>query len=113
MNTVISFSTRDSMLNSLNVTNVGLHSGDCGLSGVDNEIISANYSRVNCDFGVSVNGVRSLASDVVFKMSGGDSIIYVSYWSGNVFLLAQEIDIVTYSADGDFTLASTTTVISI
>lgn len=102
------------MLDNLVITKIGLHSGDTGLDGLSNELISAGYSRQSCNFNLTSQlGSRTLTNDVSFSLSGGDSIRYISYWNDSTFILSQEIDVVDFAISGNFTLVSNTTVISI
>jgi hypothetical protein len=113
MNTIISPITKSTLLNSLQVTQVGLHFNDTGVTGSNNELTSVDYSRQPCSFLPANNGVRMLESTVVFSLSGNDSVVYISYWNGVEFLLSQEISAADFSIAGLFNLKKTTTVISL
>lgn len=101
------------MLNVLNITHVGLHSGDSGLNGLANELTSINYVRKSCSFSTTSNGARVLETPIVFSLSGGDSVSYVSYWNGSTFMLSQQVEMVEFSIPGEFRLNDTVTAISI
>lgn len=113
MNTIINVLTKNIMLDSIAITKVSLHNGSPGNNGIDNEITSANYSRQTCDMAASVGGVRLLNTDANFQMTNADAVSYVGYWDGATFKLAQEIDPVTFTADGLFILKSGATRITI
>jgi hypothetical protein len=113
MNTIINTTTKNTMLNSLQITYVGLHNSSSGDDGLSNELTSVDYVRKPCSFSQSVNGVRKLESAVVFSLSGGDSVSYISYWNSIEFLLSQEVDAAEFSIAGLFNLNNITTVISL
>ena len=103
--------TKNAMLDALGIDKVGLHSGATGADGLANELSSVSYVRTPCVFRTAVNGERALAADVIFNLGSGDTVSYVSYWSGMTFVLSQSTEPAAFTTNGRFTLASTTTVL--
>lgn len=80
----MAFSTaaKNTMLDSLTVDRVRLHSGDPGASGTSNTI--AAYGLTAATFNAASSGERTLASDVSFSgASAAQSVTYWSAWSNS------------------------------
>lgn len=107
---MISIFSKNTMLDSLLITKCSLHSAEPGENGANNELL---VTRQDCTFSIASDGVRVLVSNVDFTVNGGDTVLFVSYWNGAVFLLAQEIPPLAYSASGNLTLVANSTMVSI
>ncbi|WP_434939136.1 hypothetical protein ACRWQN_17480 [Shewanella sp. HL-SH8] len=109
----IADNTKNIMLDSLSVLSIGLHRAAPGGDGLSNEITSSSYSRQSCSFGIASSGKRVLIDDVKFSLTTGDVVNFVSYWSGNTFVMSESVDPIFYSANGLLTINALTTVLTI
>jgi hypothetical protein len=108
------FSTaaKNTMLDSLTMDRVRLHSGDPGASGTSNTI--AAYGLTAATFAAASGGERALSSDVAFTGgSASQSVTYFSIWSntGPTYHASGQITTgdVTANAAGEYTLKATNT----
>lgn len=96
-------------LGALDIDELRLHYAAPGTDGESNELSSLRYTRQFAMFDVLDGNRRSLLDDVVFEISAGDVVSYVSYWSQGEFIFSIPSMRLVYPIDGILTVDSETT----
>lgn len=98
---------KNAMLDSLTVQEASLHSADPGDTGANELDDTTIYQRQPLTLDPATGGERLEEDDIVFEVSGGDTVEYVGFWDdvGN-FLGSTSITTETFSADSTYTLTS-------
>ena len=115
------FSTtaKNSMLDSLTIDRLSLHSGDPGVDGTANEISGGSpaYARKAATYGAAASGVRTLSTAVEFDVPAGSTVAYVGKWSYNagtmIFHGADAVTNETFGGQGTYTVTATTSKVEI
>lgn len=109
---------KNTMLDSLTVDRVSLHTGDPGTAGTANEVTGGTpaYARETCVMDAAASGERLLNADVTFDVPAS-TITYVGFWDYNsgtmVFHGSDPVTSETFSAQGEYVLEATTTKLAI
>lgn len=81
-------SGKNTMLDSLGISHVSLHTADPGQTGAS-EVSGAPYARAAITFDAATGGAKDSAQDVQIGVPAGTTITHVGYWSaatGGTFL---------------------------
>ena len=109
-----SVAAKNSMLDSLTIAYISLHTGDPGATGVDNEVSGGSpaYARKAATINAAATGSRALDADVTLDVPAC-TVSYVGYWSlvtGGVFHGSDDVTDEVFGAQGQYkVLASGTT----
>jgi hypothetical protein len=110
---------KNTMLDSLTVDRLSLHSGDPGTSGTANELSGGSpaYARQSCTYAAAATGSRALSSDVTFDVPAAASVQYVGKWDYNggtmVFHGADQVTTEAYGAQGEYVVKATTSTLTL
>ncbi len=115
------FSTtaKNTMLDTLTVDRLSLHTGDPGASGTDNEVSGGSpaYARQSCVFNAAASGERLLNANVTFDVPGSTTITHVGFWDYNggsyVFHGSDPVTNEAFAAQGQYVVTATTTKLAI
>lgn len=112
-----SFNTtaKNTMLDSLTIDRLSLHSGDPGSDGLSNELSGGSpaYARQSCVFNAAASAERLLNADVTFDVPVSTTVAYVGYWDYNggsmIFHGSDPVTNETYASQGEYVVKATTT----
>lgn len=104
---------KNTMLDSLTVNLLSLHTGDPGADGTANEVSGGGYARVAATFNAAASGERALNADVQFAGPASGAATHVGFWEdgapdvfhGSVALTGDQ----AFNADGEYIVKGTTT----
>jgi hypothetical protein len=82
---------KNTMLGSITVNSLSLHTDNPGAAGTSNEYSGGGYARQSATFGTAAEGKRKLSSAVAFSGTPGDQVSWVGFWSSSTFRGAKEI----------------------
>lgn len=109
MTQIVSVAAANAALNTYQIDQVSLHSGNPSTTG-ENEIDSAEYSRQPFSFAAADNARRYGVSDASFNLKAGDVIAWAAYWYEGAFVIAKALNApITYSQDGSALLKADST----
>lgn len=101
---------KNTMLDSITVDKLSLHSGDPGAAGANNEISGGSYARVAATFDAASGGERALNSDVSFVCTALTAVSYVGFWDNTTFRGSAALTgDAAFNASGQYTVKATTT----
>ena len=109
---------KNTMLNSLTVDRLSLHSGDPGGDGLSNEISGGSpaYARQSCVFNAASSGERLLNANVTFDVPAC-TVAYVGFWDYNggsyTFHGSDPVTNEVFAAQGQYIVTQTTTKLAI
>lgn len=109
---------KNTMLDSLTVDRLSLHSGDPGSDGLSNELSGGSpaYARQSCTFNAASGGERLLSANVTFDVPAS-TVAYVGFWDYNggsmVFHGSDQVTSEVFSAQGQYVVTGTTTKLAI
>lgn len=109
---------KNTMLNSLTVDRLSLHSGDPGVDGLSNELSGGSpaYARKSCVFNAAASGERLLNANVTFDVPAS-TVAYVGFWDYNggsmVFHGSDPVTNEVFAAQGQYIVTATTTKLAI
>lgn len=110
---------KNTMLNSVTVDRLSLHSGNPGADGTANELAGGTpaYARQSCVFNAASGSERLLNADVTFDVPASASVQYVGQWDYNggtmVFKGSDQVTTETYGAQGQYIVTATTSKLSL
>lgn len=107
---MITTTAKNTMLATLAITHVSLHTTDPGVDGTAAEI---DAPREVVAFGAPADGRISLTADVTILVGEPVTISHIGYWDETVFVLSQAITPQTITEPSNFILQATTTYIEI
>lgn len=114
------FSTtaKNTMLDSLTVDRLSLHSADPGASGTANELTGGTpaYARQTCLYDAAASGERALNADVTFDVPAS-TVAYVGKWNYNggtmIFQGADAVTSETFASQGEYIVSGTTSKLAV
>jgi hypothetical protein len=110
---------KNTMLNTLTIDRLSLHSGDPGVSGTSNELTGGTpaYARKAAVYNAASGGERLLSASVTFDVPAGASVQYVGKWDYNggtmVFHGSDQVTTEAFGAQGQYTVTATTSKVSL
>ena len=115
------FSTtaKNTMLDSLTVDRLSLHTGDPGVDGTANEVSGGSpaYARVACVYDAAASGERLLNANVTLDVPAATSVMYVGKWDYNggtmIFHGSDQVTTETFAAQGQYVATATTSKLTI
>lgn len=107
---MITTSAKNSMLNTIILTHVSLHTDEPGVDGTVGEI---DVPRGIVVFSAASGGRIYLTTNVSIPITDPVTITHVGYWNGATFVLSQPITAQDITAPSNFVLQATTTYIEI
>lgn len=107
---MITTTAKNTMLATLTIDHVSLHTADPGADGTTAEI---DVPRGIVAFGSPINGRISLVSDVTMLISEPVTITHIGYWHGTTFILSQSFTPHEITEPSNFILQAATTYIEI
>lgn len=92
------------------VTQVSLHTGDPGPTGVNNECTGGSpaYARKSLTFAAASGGTATASSTPVFDVPAG-TYTHVGYWAGATFRGSRLCTSQTFTGQGTYTLTPAAT----
>lgn len=109
---------KNTMLDSLTVDRLSLHSGDPGVDGLSNELSGGSpaYARQSCVFNAAASGERLLNANVTFDVPAS-TVAYVGFWDYNggsmVFHGSDPVTNEVFAAQGQYIVTATTSKLDI
>lgn len=107
---MITIPVKNSMLATLNISHISVHSGVTGADGTENEL---EVPRAIAAFSAPENGKINLTSQVTMVIPAMGIVRYIGYWNGPIFLLSQAVPEMLFSSEGNLNLLAGTTYIEI
>jgi hypothetical protein len=107
-NIIISVAAANAALNTFQIDQVSLHSGNPSTTGA-NELTSAGYSRKSFGFAAAADAKRQANTTAVFDLVSGVEVAWVAYWYQGAFTVAKQVNpALVFNQDGTATLGSDT-----
>ena len=86
MATFLTAAVKNTMMDTIQVTHLSLHSANPSDLGTDYELTSTPYSRQTATLAASIDGTRNLTGEVLFNVDTGDEVSHIGYWDNTTFV---------------------------
>ena len=80
--------TKNLVLDALDITQFGLHSGAPGAAGTANEVSGSGYARQAGTLAAASGGERAVSAQIDFSTPASQSVTHISLWAGSTFRLS-------------------------
>jgi len=110
---------KNTMLDSLTIDRLSLHTGDPGAAGTANEVSGGSpaYARQTAVYNAAGSGERLLNANVTFDVPAATTVTYVGKWDNNggsmVFHGSDQVTSEAFGAQGQYVVTATTSKVSI
>lgn len=100
MSMIFSEASINAALDSIAVTEARLHSADPGVTGAS-ELSTGRYQRQPATFAPAATGVRYLYQDLLFLVSPGHRVAFITFWNGGTWVSTSALTVVDFTNNAE------------